>query len=67
MDKTAHDYWRCARQYAHLLIEKDFSPLKTFSNYKRSHVLKALAALSKFLGLYKEFRDLREAYGIKWS
>ncbi|MEM5867913.1 MAG: integrase, partial [Candidatus Aenigmatarchaeota archaeon] len=67
MEKTAHDYWRCARQYGHFLIEGDLSPLKTFSNYKRSHVLKALAALSKFLGLYKEFRDLREAYGIKWS
>lgn len=26
-----------------------------------------MAALSKFLGLYREFRDLREAYGIKWS
>ncbi|MCX8176965.1 MAG: hypothetical protein N3F10_01515 [Candidatus Bathyarchaeota archaeon] len=67
MGKTAHDYWRCARQYGYLLIERDLSPLKTFSNYKRSHVLKALAALSKFLGLHKEFRDLREAYGIKWS
>jgi len=51
----------------HLLLEGDLSPLKTFSSYKRSHVLKALATLSKFLGLYKEIRNLREAYGIKWS
>jgi len=67
MEKTARDYWRCARQYGHLLLKGDLSPLKTFSSYKRSHVLKALATLSKFLGLYREFRELREAYGIKWS
>jgi len=67
MEKTARDYWRCARRYGHLLFKGDLSPLKTFSNYKRSHVLKALATLSKFLGLYREFRELREAYGIKWS
>jgi len=67
MEKTARDYWRCARQYGHLLLKGDLSSLKTFSSYKRSHVLEALATLSKFLGLYKEFRELREAYGIKWS
>ncbi|MEM0488837.1 MAG: hypothetical protein QW707_06525 [Candidatus Bathyarchaeia archaeon] len=39
--------------------------LKNFSNYKRSHVLKAIAALSKFLGLYGEFRDLREYWASK--
>jgi len=67
MEKTAYDYWRYAKQYGHLLIRRDLSPLKTLSNRKRLHVLKALAALSKFLGLHREFRYLREAYGIKWS
>ena len=67
MEKTVPDYWRFARRYGHLLLKGDLSPLKMFSSYKRSHVLKTLATLSKFLGLYKEFRDLREAYGIKWS
>ena len=37
------------------------------SAYRRHHVLESLAALSKFLGVYKKFRELRESYDVKWG
>lgn len=29
--------------------------------------MKALAALSEFLGIHKQFKDPRESYGLDWS
>jgi len=37
------------------------------SDSQREHALKALSALSKFLGMHKEFLRLVENYGLKWS
>ena len=34
---------------------------------KRLHAMKALSALSKFLGVYEEWRSLVRNYGLKWS
>jgi intergrase/recombinase len=58
---------RYAKKYSHFLLKRDFSELNTFSNCKRNHVLKALSALAKFLGMYEEFKGLMKSYGLKWS
>jgi len=34
---------------------------------KKNNVLKALISLSKYLGVYREFKSKIEDYGIKWS
>jgi intergrase/recombinase len=42
------------------------SMIETFSRCKRNNVLKALIALSKYLGFYREFKEKLSDYGIKW-
>ena len=43
------------------------SGIERFSPAKKNHVLKALIALSKFLGVYHGFKRRLEAYGVNWS
>ncbi|MDW8022515.1 MAG: hypothetical protein RMJ15_02045, partial [Nitrososphaerota archaeon] len=65
--KTARERFNYARQYARCLFEGNFSDLKVLSEEKRGHVLKALSALSKYLGVYQRFQQLVRDYGLKWS
>jgi hypothetical protein len=39
----------------------------TMSKDKRIHIMKALATLSKYLGCYDRWKDIRERYQLKWS
>ena len=41
--------------------------MKIIRDSERNYVLCSLSALSKFLGCYKLFKELRESYGISWS
>ena len=43
------------------------SKLKTLSDDKRAHVLKALSCLAKYLGIYQQFKALVKDYGLKWG
>jgi intergrase/recombinase len=65
-EKTAGDRIRYAKKYGFCLANRDFSVLNSLSDSKRTHSLKALSLLSKFLGVYDDFRRLKEAYGLKW-
>jgi len=65
--RHAEDLYYYARKHYELLVKRDFSPLLRLSPNGRRHALLALSALSKFLGMYREFKSLRESYGIKWS
>jgi len=56
----------CYAAKYHRLINNP-SELETFSQYKKNNVLKALIALSKYLGFYREFKDRIKDYGIKWT
>ena len=58
---------RYARKFCHCLLKGDFSELNGFSDSKRTHVMKALSALSKFLGVYEDYKTLLKNYGLKWS
>ena len=53
-------------KYYECLLRGDFSSLKLLSDDKRVHVMKALSALSKYLGVYDGFRALVRNYGLKW-
>jgi len=65
-----HEYslalYSYARKYSHLLLNGDVSLLGGFSKGKRRQVMIALANLSKFLGCYKEWQELKNEAGLKW-
>jgi len=65
--RTAQGRFRYARRYHRCLVDGDFNDLHLLSNDKRSHVLKALSALAKFLGTYDHFKMLVSNYGVKWA
>ena len=41
--------------------------LDSFSKSKKNHTLKALIALSKYLGNYEQIKAIIKNYGIKWA
>jgi hypothetical protein len=56
-----------ASKYAVCLFSRDLSKITVLSDNKRSHVLKALSALAKFLGCYEDYKQLIKNYGLKWK
>jgi hypothetical protein len=55
------------KKYCHILANGNAQELLVLTNDKRIHVMKALAALSKYLGCYDKWNDIREKYQLKWS
>ena len=49
------------------LCQKILSHILSFTPNKQIHILKALTALSKFTGLYKDWQQIIESYNLKWS
>jgi hypothetical protein len=64
---TAKDRLRYAEKYAYCLLNRGFSTLKLLTDSQRIHTMNALAVLSKFLGIYEDFKSLVKNYGLKWS
>jgi hypothetical protein len=56
-----------AKEYANCLFRGDFCELRLLSDDKRVHVMKALASLSKYLGVHGYFTGLIKGYGLKWA
>jgi integrase-like protein len=56
-----------AKDYSHVLSESNASSLLLLSNEKRIHVMKALAALSKYTGCHDRWKDIINRYQLKWS
>ena len=56
-----------AKDFSYVLNEFDASSLLLLSNEKRIHVMKALATLSKYTGLYDKWKDIIHRYQLKWS
>jgi hypothetical protein len=56
-----------SKKYYHVLENCNAQELLSLSIDKRIHVMKALAALSKYLGCYDKWNDIRERYQLKWS
>jgi hypothetical protein len=56
-----------SKKYYHVLANGNAQELLVLSNDKRIHVMKALASLSKYLGCYDKWNDIKEKYQLKWS
>ncbi|MGA2682211.1 MAG: integrase [Candidatus Bathyarchaeia archaeon] len=53
--------------FKNCLFSKDLSEIGKLPVTIRPNPLKALSALSKFLGCYDDFRSLVRAYGLSWT
>jgi intergrase/recombinase len=60
----ASEVFRNVKKY-YWMIEGDLRRIESFSQSKKNNVIKALIALSKYLGIYDEFRLRLKNYGIK--
>jgi len=49
------------------MINGNLRDLDSFSKWKKNSTLKALIALSKYLGIYEQFKAKVKGYGIKWE
>lgn len=57
----------CAKRYGHILQTGNASELLTISGFKRHHAMEALVALSKYLGCYDQWLEIKERYQLKWT
>jgi hypothetical protein len=62
---TARDRFFHAKKYACCLATGDLSKLAMLNGCQRVHALKALTALSKFLGVCEDWKRLVKNYGLK--
>ena len=65
--KTGNEVFRNAIRYHHILYGGNASELTTYSMGKRKHIMKALAAFSKFSGCYDTWQNIRKQYQLKWA
>jgi hypothetical protein len=56
-----------AKRYHSILETGDASSLVTLSAGTRRHAMEALIALSKHLGCYDRWQQIRKQYNLKWS
>ena len=63
----AKDIFNYSRKYSQVLFSGDGSVLLGLTDSVRKSVMASLANLSKYLGIYKEWKTLVENYGLKWS
>jgi len=63
----ARDILRYSKRFHTYLLQGDLRKIQLLNDSKRNHVMKALSALSKFLGIYDYWRNLIKSYGLRWS
>jgi len=63
----AKDSYSYARKYADCLFNRDLTPLLTLRPTLKTHVVKALSNLAKYLGMHDEFLALMRKYSLGWS
>ena len=56
-----------AKKYYHVLINGDATDIQFTSKDKKLQIMKSLAVLSKFMGCYDKWKDIKERYQLKWS
>jgi hypothetical protein len=54
-----------AKRYGHCLVDNNLAELAALADSARPNVLKALAALSKFLGINQQYKKLIQDFGLK--
>jgi intergrase/recombinase len=63
----ARDVIRYSKRYADALTNNNASKLLMFPKDKQRLVMAALSNLSKFLGVYQQWKDTIKNNGLKWS
>ena len=66
-ERVAREIVSYAKRYAHCLLKRDLTEVACLRRTLRTHVIKALSNLSKFLGVYEEYKRLIRSYGIGWT
>ena len=69
-NRYAKSYAPSVRCYAlkfHGLLNGDLAELEAFSRTKRGMILRALTALSKYLGVHEQFKERMKQHGLKWE
>jgi intergrase/recombinase len=66
-NRTALDRINYTKKYSRILNTGNAQEILSLPNEKRIHVMKALSALSKFVGLYERWRNIINNYQLKWS
>jgi hypothetical protein len=56
-----------SKKYYHILETGNAKELLSSSFKVRNHTMKALSSLSKFMGLYDEWKKIVQRYQLKWS
>jgi hypothetical protein len=56
-----------SRKYFHILNTIDAGEILALTNDKRIHVMKSLAVLSKFIGCYDKWKEIKDRYRLSWS
>jgi hypothetical protein len=65
--KIVRDRINYAKRFGNCLLSKNLSDLRLLSDDTRLHAMKALASLSKFLGVYEDWQKLVRNHGLKWT
>jgi intergrase/recombinase len=65
--RVARDYVSYAAKWEDCLRSGDLSKVVMLSAGRRRMVMASLAALAKFLGVYKNWQQLTERYSLKWA
>ena len=56
-----------AKKYYQVILEGNAQSLIVLPNDKRLQVMKSLSVLSKFIGCYDRWKEIKERYQLKWS
>jgi hypothetical protein len=62
----ASNIFNYAQRFSDCLFKRDLSKVYELKESLRPNVLKALSALSKFLGCYEDWKVLLKQYGLSW-
>src|SRR5918996_5967826 len=65
--KTTGERLRYTKQFMNVLQTGNAQSLLQVTPDKRIHAMKGLAALSRFLGCYDTWLQIRQRYDLKWS
>ena len=66
-ERVSRDYVNYAKRFKHCLFKRDLSDLMKVTDGVRRMGMFSLSALSKYLGLYDEWKNLVKRYDLKWA
>ena len=55
-----------SKKYGHCLLERNLAEVRDLRETLRPNVIKALASLSKYLGIYQDFKKMLSDFGLQW-